>query len=340
MSEYASLRRSTQVGRSVIAAAQLSILALTSWANLTPEVLGHKPAPACISVVKASLFCVDTSDDKVISRFIAAGILILVIIGFLPAVTAVLHAWVAFSLSTSIGLPDGGDSAAAVVTIIIIFITARDTRLFAWGRSDPIWSSSVTDGIAWGAWWILRLQMAFIYIESGLSKFGTAEWMNGSAMHYVVRDPSFGASGPAGLLARGITNTAVGTAAVTWGTIVLEVAVGVLILAGPRARRWALSLVIALHLGIIIVIGLWSFAGIMMGAVIIAATPRQHLLIAPDTGAAFGPEVSEKGVESSIGSPTSENHEPNLGANQSPTATQIPHKDQRSMIICVASKSQ
>ena len=268
-----SLCISLQVGRSVIALAQLSILILTSWANLTPEIVGQERAPSCLGVAHASIFCLDPSDDKLVARLSAGLALALVLSGFVPAVSGILHAWVSFSLSTSIGLPDGGDSAAAVATILIAFMTLSDRRWNAWRKGPSGTSLTVLDGIAWGAWWMLRLQMAFIYIESGLSKFGTEQWVNGSALYYVVRDPSFGSSGIAGDMARAIAGVPLGTASLTWGTIALEVAVGVLLLGRPRSRRITLVLVVALHVGIIIFIGLWSFAVTMMGAVLVAAAP-------------------------------------------------------------------
>lgn len=273
--EAFGLQRSIQVGRSLIALAQMSILVLTSWTNLTPEIVGQKTAPTCLGVVQGSVFCLDPSDDKLLARLASGLILALVLSGFVPAISGILHAWVAFSLSTSIGLPDGGDSAAAVTTLLIAFIILRDRRWNAWHRNTAPTSSTILSGIAWGAWWMLRLQMAFIYIESGLSKFGTEQWVNGSALYYVVRDPSFGGSGIAGQLARAITEMPLGTALLTWGTIALEVAVGALLLGGPKARRTALALVVALHLGIIIFIGLWSFAAIMMGAVLVATAPSR-----------------------------------------------------------------
>jgi len=269
--------RSVQVGRSLIALAQLSVLLLTSWSNLTPAIVGQRIAPHCVGVIQGSLFCLDHTPDALFARIGAVLACLLVISGFVPAISGVLHAWVSFSLSSSIGLPDGGESAAAVTTLIIAFVLLRDWRWNAWRHGPSAGSSCALDGVAWGSWWILRLQMAFIYLESGLSKFGTDEWVNGSALYYVVRDPSFGASGPVGEIARSLTEIPIGTALLTWGTIALEVAVGALLLGGPRARKVALGLVIALHLGIIVLIGLWSFATIMMGAVIVATAPERGI---------------------------------------------------------------
>ena len=271
-------RLSVQMGRSLIALAQLSILLFTSWSSLTPDIVGQDISPHCVGVTRGSLFCLDRTPDELFARMGAVLVLLLVVSGFLPAVSGFLHAWVSFSLSTSIGLPDGGDAAAAVTTLMIAFLTLRDLQWNAWRHRPRASSSRALDGVAWGSWWILRVQIAFIYFESGLSKFGTADWVNGSALYYVVRDPSFGASGMTGDVARALTEIPLGTAVLTWGTIALEVAVGALLLGGPEARRVALGLVIALHVGIIVFVGLWSFAVVMVGAVLVATAPKRRSL--------------------------------------------------------------
>ncbi len=53
----------------------------------------------------------------------------------------------------------------------------------------------------------------------------------------------------------------------------MECSIAVLILGQASWRRKALAFAIFLHLGIIVTMGLWSFALTMIGAVMIAAAP-------------------------------------------------------------------
>ncbi len=85
-----------------------------------------------------------------------------------------------------------------------------------------------------------------------------------------------------------MTAVPLGTALLTWGTISLETAAGVLVLSRPRRRQGALVLVVALHVGILLAIGLWSFAIIMIGAVTVATAA---------TSTAGSPRPSETGTD-------------------------------------------
>jgi hypothetical protein len=85
---------------------------------------------------------------------------------------------------------------------------------------------------------------------------------------------SFGAS----LLAAAtlwFSHMAVGTLAMTWGAIVIEIAIGLALLLSWRWRIFALVLEVALHVAIVATIGLWSFSLVMVGASVLAASPMK-----------------------------------------------------------------
>lgn len=274
ISRFDSRQPAVQVGRTLIAASQILTLTVTPWTRLTPQVLDTPAAPICRGVTRPSLFCLTPDDQPAIALVVALVVLAAVCAGVVPRVTGLAHAWVSYSIAVSLGLPDGGEQAAQVVTVLLIGLTVADERVIAWRRSPaPAATSvtSVTQGIAFASWWLLRLQVAGIYLHSAIAKLGVEDWVNGSALYYVVRDPSFGASGPVGEALRTVTSTPLGVATLTWGTIVTEAGLAVLLLMGPRARRVALTAALVLHVGIIVGIGLWSFALIMIGSVWVAA---------------------------------------------------------------------
>ncbi|KHK96035.1 hypothetical protein LK09_16935 [Microbacterium mangrovi] len=90
-------------------------------------------------------------------------------------------------------------------------------------------------------------------------------------MYFILRDPYFGPSGSVGDIMRTVSDTAPGTAILTWGTIILECVIGVLLLSSWHWKKYALALIVTLHLGIAICLGLWSFALVMMGTGTVAA---------------------------------------------------------------------
>lgn len=269
---------SLQVGRSIIALAQISVLLFSNWGDLAPDVAGVPRGPQCFGPSVISLFCLDGSQEKMWAVPASVGLLVLVVLGVVPAITSMCQWWVALSLATGLGLPDGGEQVAQVVTLILIFLCIGDWRFCAWFSPERArGGGQAVQGIALGGLWALRLQMAFIYLESGLAKLGVDDWLNGSAMYYVVRDPSFGASGILGAVLRAMTAMPLGVALMSWGTIVVEVAIGLFLLFAKRDRRLALYAVVFLHVGIIVFIGLWSFAMVMIGAVTIASTGDRKL---------------------------------------------------------------
>jgi antimicrobial peptide system SdpB family protein len=110
-----------------------------------------------------------------------------------------------------------------------------------------------------------------IYLQSAVAKLFVEDWVNGSAEFYIVRDPMFGASGFLRDVLIGATSIPLIVAAATWGPIIAELAIGMLILGPSRWRRLGLRMVLALHIGIVVTMGLWSFAVTMIGGVVVAA---------------------------------------------------------------------
>lgn len=263
--------RRIQVGRSLIAGAQLSVLALTSWPNLTADIVGRSPEGYCGGTLrKFSMFCLGANSPHSAGVWVGVLIAVLVIVGFAPRVTAPLHAWMAISMNASLSLPDGGEAVASFATVLLILICLPDNRLLAWSRArKPI--SRRLGAVAYAASIGLCIQLAGVYFESGLAKIAVSEWSDGSAMYFIVRDPYFGATGVVGDVLRSVTDVPAGTALLTWGTIVLECALAVLLILPSRWKQYALVGVTVLHVGIAVSLGLWSFSLIMVGVACVAA---------------------------------------------------------------------
>ncbi|MBO1739306.1 sporulation-delaying protein SdpB family protein [Leifsonia sp. TF02-11] len=292
------------VGRSVIAIGQATYLLFTTPQALLVPVIGQQPAPYCDGVKAISLYCVPAlSGNPALAHWLMFALLILVASGFLPGPSGMVHAWVSFSLSVSIALPDGGDIAARIVTLLLIPYCLTDRRLWAWRHEAPL--GPIRQGIAFATIWAVRLQAAIIYIDSGIAKVASDKWLTGTAEYYVLRDSTFGASGVVRSIGLFFTSSPVIVALATWGAMALEISIGVLIMVGrDRGRSVALVLSILLHVGIIVTIGLWSFGLVMIGLVIIATvrsgTPtRRETDPPPDSPGAVDDDVTELEASSS-----------------------------------------
>ncbi|MBT0568537.1 sporulation-delaying protein SdpB family protein [Williamsia sp. CHRR-6] len=264
------------VSRSLIAIAQAVTLLLTPARYLIVPLDGAPTAePKCSGPAALSAYCLGGNDHSQVRQWIIVAILLVVAGGYRPRWTALPHAYAAYSIVQSISLPDGGESVAANITLIILPLAFIDNRHWHWttrtdGELGPT-ALSVSAAAAWAA----RIQVAYIYLDSAISKFGVADWANGSAEYYFVRDNLFGATPVFKWIADPITRQPWGTAAMSWGAIVIEIVIAVLVLMRFRLRTIALDLDLALHGSIILLMGLWSFSAIMIGAVIIAASPSR-----------------------------------------------------------------
>lgn len=262
------------VARTILASGQIVLLAFTDPRALLVPVAGQAPAPYCDGVKAISAYCIGGDIlDPIARHWIMLVLLLLVASGFYPRATGVVHAWVTFSIAGSIALPDGGELAAKVIALLLIPMCLTDNRLWHWARPKTS-LLPVSRGIAYAALWAVRLQVAGIYLHSGLGKFASSDWLSGTAEYYVLRDNMFGAAGWIRDLAVAMMSVPWLVFAVTWGSIALELSVGLIILLGTdRLRRLALTLAIVFHVGIIITIGLWTFALVMIGAVTLACIP-------------------------------------------------------------------
>ena len=113
----------------------------------------------------------------------------------------------------------------------------------------------------------LRIQVVLVYLMPLLIRFlhGGDTWIDGSALRNVV-DNADARRGPLGPLVRHLPDAVLSAA--TWGTLLIECTVVVLLLGMtvfsdriPRSfRRGVISLAITLHVCIAVVCGLWFFS--------------------------------------------------------------------------------
>ncbi|MFF0165093.1 hypothetical protein [Streptomyces prasinus] len=266
--------RALGVGRSTIALAQASIMIFTPASYLFVPVGADEIKVDCSTSAQAvSLYCLADSADRQLLNLLILAFLLIVASGILPRYTTVLHFWTSLSIGQSISLPDGGDAVAQVVTFFLILACANDKRTWHWQKSDHgEGKGSVWQGIAWAGWWGVRLQVAYIYLNSALAKLPVDQWAEGSATYYVARMENFGAGGLFAELFRWSTSITLIALLSAWGTIFGESLIAFLLLRRGSRQTMAAAISTCLHLLIILQLGIVSFGFIMVGAVICAAS--------------------------------------------------------------------
>ncbi|WP_164016003.1 sporulation-delaying protein SdpB family protein [Pyxidicoccus trucidator] len=274
------------LARTTLALSTMGTLLFSSASDIFRPAVGMPEVPHCGGLTRAGLFCVAGATNLELARWLAVALLAVVASGWRPRVTGVLHWYVASSLFTSGVLVDGGDQAATVLSCLLIPLTLTDPRRWHWeppveAADDPAvsgtrLSSMVARFIALTCLWAIRLQVAGIYFQAGVSKLRVTEWRDGTAVYYWFTDPWFGFAEPVRSLVMPVLTSGAAITAITWGSIALEVFLFAGLLATRRTRGVLLALGISFHAAIALVHGLLSFAMVMWAALILFLRPVEE----------------------------------------------------------------
>lgn len=200
---------------------------------------------------------------------------------FAPSDSALLAGWVIL-LVAAIALTIGWQSriAAIVVLVLIMSFERRNPWVFNAGdmllRIEAIMIALAPCGAALSVdqWrrsgsffssrecklWALRLmqvQVSIIYISTVIAKLRGETWQNGTSVLYSLRQADMLVM----QVPEWLTNNLLIMNMVTWSTLVVEFAIGVLVW-NRRCRPWVLAAGVMLHLGISMTleVGLFSAA--------------------------------------------------------------------------------
>jgi len=270
--------RQLAVGRSLLALATLSVVVCTPTRALFAPLPDNPAGPRCGGVRDVLLWCVGGPAPWLSTArlVVAVAVLAAVLIGFRPRWTCVPQWYVTVSLGASMTVPNGGDAAGRVATLLLILMCLGDGRRWHWraGRDPypPGWG-----GASYAAHLVLRLQVALIYLAAVGTKLAVPSWRDGTYLAEIVHHPYYGPSAALrSVLGPALEHRPV-VAALTWGTLAVELAIAASLFAGPRLRRCGLALAIALHGLIIVLIGLFSFGITMIALVTLASGgTRRH----------------------------------------------------------------
>lgn len=243
--------------RSAIAGACLLTLLFTPTEHLFFRSVTFPTGANCSTTLSwLSLFCLGAQNGQLeLTKWIAIILLLVVAAGILPAVTAIPHWWVTWSLMTSSTAIDGGEHLAADLTLILVPLLLIDRRRWHW---------EVDRGYVRRGAWVKAT--GYVYFQASVAKFAVLEWSDGTALWYWMQNPVLAPPTPVGPVIRWALQWLPITVALTYGTLVLQLALVGAVFARDRARRVLLLLAVAFHLAIASLMGLWSFSLIMIAA--------------------------------------------------------------------------
>lgn len=207
-------------------------------------------------VTKFNLFFLFGTDNLIFTKWIAIAILLTVISGYYQKITSILHWWVCLSFFHASTIIDGGDQIASNLTLLLIPICVIDNRKNHWNRR--VENNNVLNLVSLFFIYLIQFQMAIIYFHAAIGKLGHNEWSNGTAMYYWLNHSCFGLPEYLSFIKLFLSNSYFVTF-ITYGTLILELALFLALLAGKRYKLSLLYLAIFFHLFIIFFMGIFSF---------------------------------------------------------------------------------
>lgn len=206
---------SLAIARSLLALSTLLTVLLTPSGALFLSSSDNPDGVVCDAVTaRWSLFCT-AGGGSPLSLLIVVAVTLVVLSGYLPAVTAIPHWWVSWSLNIGSPVRDGGDQVAAVLTLLLVPLLLLDRRGNHWVK-DKGWRSRTwgARGTAWAVLVIVWVQASVLYANAAIAKFAVAEWANGTALWYWIQEPSFRPPAPLLWLIEATQHSLIGAVAV------------------------------------------------------------------------------------------------------------------------------
>ena len=280
------------VARSLLALATAGTIVFNAPHDIFRPAAEYAKVPICEGSFRAGIFCVLGSHLEV-ARWLAFAILAVVASGWRPRLTAIPHWWVSFSVLSAI-VQTGGDQVAAVLTLFLVPLAITDRRRWHWSsnQEESANPSAVVRLVASSSLAAVRLQVAGVYFVSAVAKFGVREWANGTALYYWMTDPRFG--GPSWLSP--ILRSSIGVTMLTWGTLLLELSLGLAIFLPKQARRYLLIAGVVFHLSIALTIGISSFSLTMVAALVLYLRPPEEEFKTDSWGRRLGKLTAKTGL--------------------------------------------
>jgi len=270
--------------RSLIALAHLLTFTACSSTTLFHPILGVLETPQGEGITRYGFFYL-LRGHLDLARWLASIVLLLVVIGWRPRWTGLLHAYLAWSFDHNGSMIEGGEQVAQILTMLMIPVTLTDSRKWHWGPSlmVPIdGNAAILRKMVASIFLVaIRLQVCGIYLHASTGKFTVQAWADGTAMYYFVSNHTFGPAPWLRPFALWLCDHGALLTSMTWGAMLIEVALAASLLAD---KRWWTPFLLAgvfLHTGIALIHGLISFALIMIGAVVLYLRPKERPFTVP-----------------------------------------------------------
>lgn len=262
------------LARSLLALGTLVTLLFNDINTLFKPVAGVTEYPYCSTGINSiSVFCIASNTYLSEIKIVTIILLIIIMSGWRPRITGLIHWWIAFSVQNSMTTLDGGDQVTAVLTFLLIPMTLVDERKWHWEKDCSIEKNrDIAVALGWASIFVIQFQIAILYLHSSIAKLTTSEWVNGTAVYYFLNDPLFGLSPIIKPLIQPITESWL-VVIPTWGTIILQFLLFCGLFSNSKTKKILFVLAITMHEIFALMLGLVSFSIAMSAALILFLLP-------------------------------------------------------------------
>ena len=205
-------------------------------------------------------------------------ILILVISGWRPRITGILHWWVSYTFFTMSDIIDGGDQINAILCFILIPITLMDNRKNHWNFYDEASSVSPYKNIFGNTLISMAgVQMSYLYFQSLVEKLKIDQWVDGTSLYYWLTHNIFGAPEWIKIVILPFLQNSVTLLLITWTVLLIELLLFSAIFMSKSRKIKILIIGISFHLCIALIHGLISFFFSMSAGLLLYLLPSDRI---------------------------------------------------------------
>jgi antimicrobial peptide system SdpB family protein len=213
-------------------------------------------------------------NNLMIAKIISIVVLIIVISGYYPKLTGILHFYVTFSFFVACDIIDGGDHIASNLTLLLLPITLLDNSKNHWFKSLQI-KNKVSLVVYCSFYLLICIQVSVIYFHAFVGKLYIEEWIDGTDTYYWFTHTYFGINDIFVDSVKYILSYPIIVVLITWGTLFFEflLSSAIFMKKNNKIRYSLLVFGILFHFSILIIHGLVSFFFTMTAALILYLLP-------------------------------------------------------------------
>jgi antimicrobial peptide system SdpB family protein len=262
------------LGRTLIALSTLSVFLFNDISILYSEDALNVISRSDLLINKINFFGIFGYSNLIYAQLIGILIFVLVISGYMPQITGLLHFWVCFSFNNSAILLDGGEQIASIFTFLILPICLLDNRLNHWHK--PKKRNIFFNVIGHLFFAIISLQTSFIYLNAAVEKlYRISEWKDGTALFYIFSNPMFGLPDFVQNALNFISQSKY-ILFLTWSVVLSHLLISYVLLLKRENKINIIFVGFFLHSGIAVLMGLYSFSLVMIGILVLYLVPFDY----------------------------------------------------------------